>query len=108
MPAINPITVPLPADLPTDWQIQQIVSPDGASAGLAEQYGYNYLMEQVNAAQTALQQLAEYLPSLATQNDLGGFVEMVSPIPVEQRQDGFLYGNIVANFTQVTQLEGGA
>ena len=49
----NPITVPLPADLPTDWQLNQIVAPNGADAGLGEEYGYNYLMEQVNNAQTA-------------------------------------------------------
>lgn len=107
MPAINPINVPLPADLPTNWQLEQIVSPDGISAGLAEQYGYNYLMEQVNAAQMALQQLAEYFPNLATENDIGGFVEMVDPIPIVQRQNGYLYGQIIADFTQTVQLEGG-
>lgn len=52
----NPITVPLPADLPTDWTTDQIVSVDGASAGYSEQYGYNYLMQQVNNAQTAASQ----------------------------------------------------
>lgn len=52
----NPITVPLPADLPTDWTTDQIVSPDGTSAGYSEQYGYNYLMQQVNNAQTAASQ----------------------------------------------------
>ena len=52
----NPITVPLPADLPTNWTTDQIVSPDGTSAGYTEQYGYNYLMQQVNAAQTAASQ----------------------------------------------------
>lgn len=44
----------LPADLPTNWQGGQIVAPDGASVGLPEQYGYNYLMEQVNAVQMAM------------------------------------------------------
>lgn len=52
----NPITVPLPADLPTDWTTNQIVSVDGTSAGYTEQYGYNYLMEQVNNAQIAVSQ----------------------------------------------------
>lgn len=52
----NPITVPLPADLPTDWQTDQIVSVDGTSAGYTEQYGYNYLMQAVNNAQTAASQ----------------------------------------------------
>lgn len=52
----NPITVPLPADLPTDWSAGDIVAPNGADAGLSEEYGYNYLMEQVNNAQTAASQ----------------------------------------------------
>lgn len=71
MAASNPITVPLPADLPTTWQLNQIVAPDGAYAGLSEQYGYNYLMEQVNAAQQALQQVGAYFPQLAALADVG-------------------------------------
>lgn len=50
-----PITIPnypLPADLPTNWQPDQIVAPDGTAVGLTEQAGYNYLMAAVNAAQT--------------------------------------------------------
>lgn len=53
------ITVPLPADLPTDWEANDIVAPNGAEAGLSEQHGYNYLMEQVNNAQTAISQTAQ-------------------------------------------------
>ena len=49
----------LPGDLPTNWQAGQIIAPNGADAGLPEQYGYNYLMAQVNAAQQAI-------------NDIGG------------------------------------
>lgn len=49
----NPITVPLPQDLPTNWTYGQTVSPNGSEVGLSEQYGYNYLMAQVNAAQKA-------------------------------------------------------
>lgn len=56
----------LPADLPTNWQGGQIIAPDGANVGLPEQYGYNYLMEQVNAVQMALN---EY--------DAGGIVAAV-------------------------------
>lgn len=50
-----PITIPnypLPADLPTNWQPDQIVAPDGTTVGLTEQAGYNYLMAAVNLAQT--------------------------------------------------------
>ena len=45
---------PLPADLPTDWQTGQTVAPTGEEAGLSAKHGYNYLMEQVNAAQRAV------------------------------------------------------
>lgn len=55
----NFITVPLPADLPTNWQVSDIVSPVGTDVGLEQQYGYNYLMEQVNNAQTAISQTAQ-------------------------------------------------
>ena len=55
--ADNPITVSLPADLPENWEANDIVTPDGADAGLSEQHGYNYLMEQVNHAQTAASEL---------------------------------------------------
>ena len=57
----NPITVELPADLPTDWQQYQVVSPNGTEAGLDEQHGYNYLMKQVNNAQTAAKECGEAL-----------------------------------------------
>lgn len=56
--ADNLMVTPLPADLPTDWVKGQTVAPDGADVGLAEQYGYNYLMKQVNDAQTASNYLA--------------------------------------------------
>lgn len=54
--AENPIKTPLPADLPEDWTGGQTVAPTGAEVGLSEQHGYNYLMEQVNNAQTAASQ----------------------------------------------------
>ena len=58
---MNPITVPLPADLPTDWVREQTIAPYGADKGYPEQYGYNYLMEQVNRAQTAAKECGEAL-----------------------------------------------
>lgn len=60
----NPITVPLPADLPTDWSAGDTVAPNGADAGLSEQHGYNYLMEQVNNAQTAVLETAQAMDGL--------------------------------------------
>lgn len=47
----------LPADLPTNWSNNQIVAPDGTAVGLTQQHGYNYLMQQVNAAQSAINQI---------------------------------------------------
>ena len=64
--AENPIKTPLPADLPEDWTGGQTVAPAGAEVGLSEQHGYNYLMEQVNAAQTAAKEIGEAFSGLAT------------------------------------------
>lgn len=58
-----PITIPnypLPADLPTNWQANQIVAPDGTAVGLDAQHGYNYLMSAVNAAQTMCNDIIVY------------------------------------------------
>lgn len=52
--AVNPILTPLPADLPTNWETGQTVAPNGSDVGLAEQYGYNYQSQQINAAQQAI------------------------------------------------------
>ncbi len=82
--AENPIKTPLPADLPEDWTGGQTVAPTGAEVGLSEQHGYNYLMEQVNAAQTAAKEIGEAFSGLATLGpdgkvpagqlpDIGGF-----------------------------------
>lgn len=49
--------IPLPADLPENWTSQQTVAPTGAEVGMDEQYGYNYLMRQVNNAQKAAKAL---------------------------------------------------
>lgn len=76
----NPITTPLPADLPESWTTGQIVAPNGADVGLSEQHGYNYLMEQVNAAQAGVNTLGaafEEIPEL----DESGQVP-VSQLPV--------------------------
>lgn len=54
------ITVSLPHDLPEDWNENQYVSPGGTEVGLTPQHGYNYLMEQVNNAQKAINELDEY------------------------------------------------
>ncbi len=74
--ANKPLLNPLPADFPENWQINQIVAPTGAEVGLAEQYGYNYLMAQLNAAQQAINNINEAFPGLA------GLVD--GKVPLEQ------------------------
>lgn len=67
--ANNPITTPLPADLPTNWTYGQTIGAFGTDVGLTEQHGYNYLMKQVNAAQQAATQIGQAfsgLPSLGS------------------------------------------
>lgn len=64
----NPITVQLPADLPTNWVTGQTVAPNGQDVGLDEQHGYNYLMEQVNAAQTAAKEVGEALDDFSAED----------------------------------------
>lgn len=75
--AENPIKTPLPADLPEDWTGGQTVAPTGAEVGLSEQHGYNYLMEQVNAAQTAAKEIGEAFSGLATLGQDGKLVQDV-------------------------------
>lgn len=75
--ATNPITVPLPGDLPENWQLNEIVAPEGSDAGLSEQHGYNYLMECVNNAHVALNEIGEAFSGLATLSDLDGTLKAV-------------------------------
>lgn len=67
----NPITPPLPADLPTDWVYGQIVAPAGTDVGLSRQHGYNYLMEQVNAAQAGVNTLGASIKDTASLDGSG-------------------------------------
>lgn len=68
--ATKPISSPLPANLPENWATGQTVAPTGAEVGLGENYGYNYLMEQVNAAQEAVNTMNNAFEDLATTEDL--------------------------------------
>ena len=63
--AHRPLPAPLPADLPENWALDQIVAPDGTSAGLTPQHGYNYLMEQVNKAQRAVNAINESFDTIS-------------------------------------------
>ena len=70
--ANKPISQPLPADLPTDWVYGQTVAPQGSQAGLSEEYGYNYLMEQVNTAQQGVNIINNAFTDLADQTQIPG------------------------------------
>ena len=59
------ITVPIPHDLPENWNDLQYVSPGGVEVGLTEKHGFNYLMQQVNNAHLALEQLDAHVSSMA-------------------------------------------
>lgn len=68
--ADKPIQSPLPANLPENWTVGQIVAPAGADVGLSQQHGYNYLMQQVNAAQKAVNTMNDAFADLATSKDV--------------------------------------
>ena len=113
MPGQNPVATPLPADLPENWGLGQIVSPSGVDVGLTQQHGYNYLMKQVNDAQEAVNQIGEELPNLTTAQDVedtihekvpqliqedGGGYEVIpsgEDVPVESRKENILYLQVV-------------
>lgn len=92
--AENPIPSPLPADLPTNWTYGQTVAPTGAEAGLATQYGYNYLMAAVNAAQAAINLIGAAFESLP---ELDG-----GKIPISQLPTGVANG--VASLDQTGKV----
>lgn len=56
----------LPADLPEDWTSNQKISPNGTEVGLSEQHGYNYLMKQVNDAQTEINNIGTTIEEALT------------------------------------------
>lgn len=101
MPVLNPIQPPLAADLPTNWQPNQIVSPDGVSAGLSEQHGYNHLMEQVNAALQGVNALGQTINGLPEPDEVGGYFQIPQGdnLPATERQPNSLYGQVLTDYT---------
>ena len=88
----------LPANLPTNWTLNMIVSPNGTEAGLGEEYGYNYLMEQVNAAQQGVNSNQEAITELqADLAEAGGFVEFTDDPGTRTAKT--LYAQILADYT---------
>lgn len=97
------VTVPLPADLPENWLAGQTVAPTGEEVGLSQKHGYNYLMQQVNNAQTAAKELETGLESAngaieELQENAGSFILMTEALPPAQRKAKTLYALILLNY----------
>ena len=75
--ATNPIPSPLPADLPTNWVRGQTIAPAGTDVGLTKQYGYNYLMAAVNAAQSGVNTIGEAFSELATTEQIDNIISQL-------------------------------
>lgn len=94
--ANKPIPTPLTADLPTNWTRGQIVAPTGQEVGLPTNYGYNYLMEKVNEARTAINTINDAFAGLPDNNTLSQYLKL---------SGGTMTGNIVmSNGATVTGL----
>lgn len=74
--ANKPIPTPLTADLPTNWTRGQIVAPTGQEVGLPTNYGYNYLMEKVNEARTAINTINDAFTNLPDANTLAQYLKL--------------------------------
>lgn len=75
--ANKPISTPLPADLPVNWTTGQTVSPGGTEVGLTAKHGYNYLSDQINDAQEAINTINDAFAELTTPESLqeGGYIQ---------------------------------
>lgn len=85
--------------LPTDWESEDIITPNGVEVGLERDHGYNYLMEAVNALIQGVNDINNAIPELGV-----GFVEMQESLAVDERKSNTLYGLILADFNTVTNL----
>ena len=74
--AANPLPSPLTTDLPTNWTRGQIVAPTGQEVGLPNNYGYNYLMEKVNEARTAINTINTAFGNLPDANTLAQYLKL--------------------------------
>lgn len=90
----------LPADLPTNWTQGQIISPNGTEVGLTEQYGYNYLNEQVNNTQTEVNSLSTAQTS--TQQQVNTLNTQVGNIQGQVTT----HGQSITNLQETTTTQG--
>lgn len=102
--ANKPVSNPLPADLPTNWTNGQIVAPAGTSVGLAQQYGYNYLMTQVNAAQSAVNQINNAFTDLVSSGDVSQFGATYTEITLSQSAWSSLSQTVTVNGISATEM----
>lgn len=102
--ANRPVSGNLPADLPTNWQNGQIVAPAGSSVGLTQQYGYNYLMTQVNAAQSAVNQINNAFDNLVSVNDVAQFGALYTQVTLSQSAWSALSQTVTVNGIQATEM----
>lgn len=102
--ADKPIQKPLPADLPENWSIGQIVAPAGADVGLDQQHGYNYLMKQVNDAQSAVNQINDAFTDLVSVNDVAQFGALYTQITLPQSGWSSLSQTVTVNGIQATEM----
>lgn len=74
---------PLPADLPEDWQPNQIVTPNGIEVGETQQHGLNYICGAVNKAHDAINGLVDYANSVTADSATLSAGSVVLGIPAE-------------------------
>ena len=82
----------LPADLPENWTSGQIISPNGTEVGLDAKHGYNYLMKQVNAAQTGVNTLSDNMTGVAQESTLQGVKTDVEALSTSAAKEATLQG----------------
>lgn len=68
--ANRPITNNPVADLPENWTLSQIVSPNGVEGGLTAKHGYNYLMGKVNEGLEDIGAINEAFDDLLVDSEL--------------------------------------
>ena len=86
----------LPADLPENWQTNEIISPEGTEVGLTPQHGYNYLMKQVNDAQKSINNIVSAFGDVAQQSTVDTINSKIgNPSDITDRT---LFGKIHSGF----------